>query len=94
MSGGRRQRRRAAPRVCPCLRRCAARWRAPCSANTRAPPLARRPPSKEELAARTPQVVRCDEAMRAVTLTQQVPGSKAAQQTRTYHFDKVMGEMS
>lgn len=35
------------------------------------------------------QVVRCDEAMRAVTLTQQVPGSKAAQQTRTYHFDKV-----
>ncbi|PRW51062.1 125 kDa kinesin-related -like [Chlorella sorokiniana] len=48
-----------------------------------------RPPSKEELAARTQQVVRCDEAMRAVTLTQQVPGSKAAQQTRTYHFDKV-----
>lgn len=50
-----------------------------------------RPPSKEELAARTQQVVRCDEAMRAVTLTQQVPGSKAAQQTRTYHFDKVRG---
>ncbi|KAI7844763.1 hypothetical protein COHA_001645 [Chlorella ohadii] len=48
-----------------------------------------RPPSKEELAARTQQVVRCDEAMRAVTLMQQVPGSKAAQQTRTYHFDKV-----
>lgn len=54
-------------------------------------PHLRRPPSKEELAARTQQVVRCDEAMRAVTLMQQVPGSKAAQQTRTYHFDKVRG---
>lgn len=48
-----------------------------------------RPPSKEEVAARTPQVVRCDEAMKAVTLTQSVPGASKQQTTRTYHFDKV-----
>lgn len=35
------------------------------------------------------QVVRCDEAMRAVTLTQSVPGGAKQSLTRTYHFDKV-----
>ena len=39
------------------------------------------------MAARQAQVVKCDEAMRTVTLVQSVPGSKQTQ-TRTYHFDK------
>jgi hypothetical protein len=51
-----------------------------------------RPPSKEEVAARTPQVVKCDEAMKSVTLTQTLPNSKQ-HTTRTYHFDKVQFSM-
>ncbi|KAL4437763.1 hypothetical protein ABPG77_005675 [Micractinium sp. CCAP 211/92] len=50
-----------------------------------------RPPSKEELADRRMQVVKCDEAMRAVTLAQSVPGGGKQSVTRTYHFDKVFG---
>ncbi|KAL4443980.1 hypothetical protein ABPG75_011717 [Micractinium tetrahymenae] len=50
-----------------------------------------RPPSKDELAERKMQVVKCDEAMRAVTLTQSVPGGGKQSMTRTYHFDKVFG---
>lgn len=45
-----------------------------------------RPPSKEELAARTPQVIKCDEANREVTLTQHSNGKQFG---RTYHFDKI-----
>lgn len=51
--------------------------------------VARRPPSNAELADRKMQVVKCDEAMRAVTLTQSVPGGGKQSVTRTYHFDKV-----
>lgn len=43
------------------------------------------PPSKEELASRTPQVVKCNEALREVTLSQTVQGKQFG---RTYHFDK------
>lgn len=50
-----------------------------------------RPPSNAELADRKMQVVKCDEAMRAVTLTQSVPGGGKQSVTRTYHFDKVFG---
>ena len=33
-------------------------------------------------------MVKCDEAMRAVSLTQSVPGGGKQSMTRTYHFDK------
>lgn len=36
-------------------------------------------------------MVKCDEAMRAVTLAQSVPGGGKQSVTRTYHFDKVPG---
>ncbi|KAL4537858.1 hypothetical protein Ndes2526B_g04278 [Nannochloris sp. 'desiccata'] len=45
-----------------------------------------RPPSKEEVAARTPQVIKCDEANREVTLNQNINGKQFG---RTYHFDKI-----
>ena len=45
-----------------------------------------RPPSKEEIAARTPQVIKCDEAAREVTLSQTINGKQFG---RTYHFDQV-----
>jgi kinesin family protein 11 len=45
-----------------------------------------RPPSSIEIAARTPQVIKCDEAVREVTLTQNINGKQFG---RTYHFDKV-----
>lgn len=59
-----------------------------CAAHLR-PPLLRRPPSKEEIAARTPQVVKCTEATREVTLYQTQGGKQFG---RTYHFDRVGGE--
>ena len=33
-------------------------------------------------------MVKCDEALRAVTLSQTVPGQTKQHTTRTYHFDK------
>ena len=48
--------------------------------------MACRPPSKEEIAQRTPQVVKCVEAAREVTLLQNQGGKSLG---RTYHFDKV-----
>lgn len=45
-----------------------------------------RPPSKEEIAQRTPQVVACSEPTREVTLSQNVGGKTIG---RTYHFDRV-----
>lgn len=45
-----------------------------------------RPPSQDEVAQRAPQVIKCDEASREVTLLQNVNGKQFG---RTYHFDKV-----
>lgn len=47
-----------------------------------------RPPSEEEVASRTPQVIKCDELTNGVTLTQNMNGK---QYGRTYHFDQVFG---
>ncbi len=53
--------------------------------------MACRPPSKEEIAQRTPQVVKCVEAAREVTLLQNQGGKSLG---RTYHFDKVRTQKS
>lgn len=45
-----------------------------------------RPPTKEEVAGRAPQVVKCNEALREITLNQTLGGKQLG---RTYHFDRV-----
>lgn len=45
-----------------------------------------RPATKDETASRTPQVVKCNEALREITLDQTVGGKQFG---RTYHFDRV-----
>ena len=79
---------RARALAAPCCRPAAANTIARAALDLHPLNAPRRPPSREEVAARTPQVVKCDEAMRAVTLSQSVPNSKQVN-TRTYHFDKV-----
>lgn len=45
-----------------------------------------RPPNAQELAERAPQVIQCNDALREVTLYQNVGGK---QMSRTFRYDKV-----